>query len=55
SGGVGGVVMRVLSADQPRRHVVAAVRGGAEEGPAVSRVLTALRRAAAERETVQQN
>ncbi|MFE8937169.1 LysR family transcriptional regulator [Streptomyces sp. NPDC007872] len=55
AGGVGGVVMRVLSADQPRRHVVAAVRGGAEEGPAVSRVLTALRRAAAERETVQQN
>lgn len=27
-----GVVMRVLSPDQPRRHVVAAVRRGAEEG-----------------------
>ncbi|MFF5634888.1 LysR family transcriptional regulator [Streptomyces sp. NPDC012825] len=53
--GTGGVVMRVLSADQPRRHVVAAVRSGAEEGPAVARVLAALRRAAAERETVQQN
>ncbi|MFG2716821.1 LysR substrate-binding domain-containing protein [Streptomyces sp. NPDC048416] len=38
-----GVVMRVLSADQPRRHVVAAVRRGAEEGPAVARVLAALR------------
>ncbi|MER5882199.1 LysR substrate-binding domain-containing protein [Streptomyces sp. NPDC001941] len=37
-----GVVMRVLSADQPRRHVVAAVRRGAEEGPAVGRVLAAL-------------
>ena len=38
-----GVVMRVLDADQPRRHVVAAVRQGAEEGPAVARVLKALR------------
>ncbi|MBT2377404.1 LysR family transcriptional regulator [Streptomyces sp. CB00316] len=37
-----GVVMRVLEADQPRRHVVAAVRHGAESGPAVARVLTAL-------------
>ncbi|MFC8587205.1 LysR family transcriptional regulator [Streptomyces sp. NPDC057217] len=50
-----GVVMRVLSADQPRRHVVAAVRGGAEEGPAVARVLAALRQAATGRETVQQS
>ncbi|MER0445642.1 LysR substrate-binding domain-containing protein [Streptomyces sp. Edi4] len=41
-----GVVMRVLSADQPRRHVVAAVRRGAQEGPAVARVLAALRDAA---------
>ncbi|MCX5382409.1 LysR substrate-binding domain-containing protein [Streptomyces sp. NBC_00083] len=41
-----GVVMRVLSADQPRRHVVAAVRRGAEEGPAVARVLAALREVA---------
>lgn len=40
--GRGGVVMRVLDADQPRRHVVAAVRQGAERGPAVARVLTAL-------------
>jgi DNA-binding transcriptional LysR family regulator len=50
--GGAGVVMRVLSADQPRRHVVAAVRSGAEEGPAVARVLAALRQAAAARETV---
>lgn len=48
-----GIVMRVLSADQPRRHVVAAVRRGAEEGPALARVLAALRQAAAQRETVQ--
>ncbi|MFJ9570377.1 LysR family transcriptional regulator [Streptomyces bacillaris] len=41
-----GVVMRVLEADQPRRHVVAAVRHGAESGPAVARVLGALARAA---------
>ncbi|MCX4582101.1 LysR family transcriptional regulator [Streptomyces sp. NBC_01481] len=44
-----GVVMRVLSADQPRRHVVAAVRRGAEEGRAVGRVVGALRGAAAAR------
>ncbi|MCX4823112.1 LysR family transcriptional regulator [Streptomyces sp. NBC_01142] len=44
-----GVVMRVLSADQPRRHVVAAVRRGAEEGRAVARVLGALREVAAAR------
>ncbi|MFG2769199.1 LysR family transcriptional regulator [Streptomyces sp. NPDC048350] len=50
-----GIVMRVLSADQPRRHVVAAVRRGAEEGPAVARVLTALRQAAVQRETVQEH
>jgi DNA-binding transcriptional LysR family regulator len=37
-----GVAMRVLEADLPRRHVVAAVRQGAEEGPAVARVLAAL-------------
>ncbi|NEC18797.1 LysR family transcriptional regulator substrate-binding protein, partial [Streptomyces parvus] len=36
------VVMRVLEADRPRRHVVAAVRHGAESGPAVARVLAAL-------------
>ncbi|KAB2588779.1 LysR family transcriptional regulator [Streptomyces arboris] len=40
------VVMRVLEADQPRRHVVAAVRHGAESGPAVARVLSALSRVA---------
>ncbi|MET9517663.1 LysR family transcriptional regulator [Streptomyces sp. NPDC002994] len=44
-----GVVMRVLSADQPQRHVVAAVRRGAEAGPAVARVLSALREVAAAR------
>ncbi|MFJ7065601.1 LysR family transcriptional regulator [Streptomyces sp. NPDC101115] len=53
TGAGSGVVMRVLSADQPRRHVVAAVRRGAEEGPAVAKVLSALRQAAAQRETVQ--
>ncbi|PVC96450.1 LysR family transcriptional regulator [Streptomyces sp. CS090A] len=41
-----GVVMRVMEADQPRRHVVAAVRHGAESGPAVARVLSALSRVA---------
>ncbi|MFF3454241.1 LysR family transcriptional regulator [Streptomyces sp. NPDC002730] len=48
-GGRTGVVMRVLSADQPRRHVVAAVRRGAEEAPGVGRVLGALREVAAAR------
>ncbi|MFG2496920.1 LysR family transcriptional regulator [Streptomyces sp. NPDC048441] len=38
-----GVVMRALTADSPRRHVVAAVRRGAAGGAAVGRVLTALR------------
>ncbi|MFI6606737.1 LysR family transcriptional regulator [Streptomyces poriferorum] len=41
-----GVVLRVLEADLPRRHVVAAVRQGAAQGPAVARVLAALREAA---------
>ncbi|WP_328326581.1 MULTISPECIES: LysR family transcriptional regulator [unclassified Streptomyces] len=41
-----GVVTRVLSADQPQRHVIAAVRRGAEEGTAVGRVLDALREVA---------
>ncbi|MYX75348.1 LysR family transcriptional regulator [Streptomyces sp. SID3915] len=41
-----GVAMRVLEADRPHRHVVAAVRRGAEQGPAVARVLAALRRVA---------
>ena len=38
-----GVVMRVLTRDQPRRHVVAAVRRGAEEGRGVGKTLGALR------------
>ncbi|MGP3633062.1 LysR substrate-binding domain-containing protein [Streptomyces sp. 24-1644] len=50
-----GVVMRVLHADQPRRHVVAAVRQGAEGGPAVARVLEALETVAGSRTTIQQN
>ncbi|MER5291292.1 LysR family transcriptional regulator [Streptomyces pharetrae] len=41
-----GVVMRELTADRPHRHVVAAVRKGAAEAPAVGRVLEALREAA---------
>ncbi|MFC7826104.1 LysR family transcriptional regulator [Streptomyces sp. NPDC057375] len=44
-----GVVMRELREDRPVRHVVAAVRGGAEEAPAIATVLTALRAAAEER------
>ncbi|MEU0134697.1 LysR substrate-binding domain-containing protein [Streptomyces sp. NPDC006296] len=42
-----GVVMRVLEADRPYRHVLAAVRQGAEQGPAVARVLAALQEVAA--------
>jgi DNA-binding transcriptional LysR family regulator len=42
-----GVVMRPLDADRPHRHVVAAVRRGAEEGAAVARVLATLREVAA--------
>ncbi|NDZ80992.1 MULTISPECIES: LysR family transcriptional regulator [unclassified Streptomyces] len=44
-----GVVTRVLSADQPQRHVIAAVRRGAEGGTAVGRVLDALREVAGDR------
>ncbi|MER7662361.1 LysR family transcriptional regulator [Streptomyces sp. NPDC096193] len=44
-----GVVLRAPTADQPRRHVVAAVRRGAEEGRGTGRVLDALRSAAAGR------
>ncbi|NEB07758.1 LysR family transcriptional regulator, partial [Streptomyces coelicoflavus] len=44
-----GVVMRELREDRPVRHVVAAVRRGAEEGTAVGRVLDALRTSAAPR------
>ncbi|MEU8773902.1 LysR family transcriptional regulator [Streptomyces sp. NPDC048606] len=41
-----GVTVRVLDHDRPTRHVIAALRRGAESGPAVSRVLRALRTAA---------
>ncbi len=41
-----GVVMRELGADRPVRHVVAAVRRGGEDAPAVGRVLDALREVA---------
>ncbi|MCX5198237.1 LysR family transcriptional regulator [Streptomyces sp. NBC_00249] len=41
-----GVTVRVLAHDRPTRHVIAALRRGAETGPAVSRVLTALHEAA---------
>ncbi|MFI5986323.1 LysR family transcriptional regulator [Streptomyces sp. NPDC051555] len=40
------VAVRVLEADRPARHVIAALRRGAEAAPAVARVLTALREAA---------
>ncbi|MDJ0379802.1 LysR family transcriptional regulator [Streptomyces sp. G-G2] len=40
------VAVRVLEADRPARHVIAALRRGAEAGPAVARVLAALRHAA---------
>jgi DNA-binding transcriptional LysR family regulator len=40
---VDGAAIRVLGVDQPRRHVVAAVRRGAEQGAGVARVLGALR------------
>ncbi|MEC4014888.1 LysR family transcriptional regulator [Streptomyces sp. H27-D2] len=46
AGPAAGVAVRVLHADQPRRHVVAAVRRGAEEAPGLARVLGALRQAA---------
>ncbi|GES29550.1 LysR family transcriptional regulator [Streptomyces angustmyceticus] len=46
-GGGRGVAVRVLDADQPRRHVVAAVRRGSEAAPGLARVLAALRQAAA--------
>ncbi|WP_033223971.1 LysR family transcriptional regulator [Streptomyces virginiae] len=44
-----GVAVRVLSRDRPTRHVLAAVRRGAESAPALSHVLTALREAASAR------
>ncbi|MBB6174226.1 DNA-binding transcriptional LysR family regulator [Nocardiopsis mwathae] len=45
----GGAVIRELPADRPRRHVVSAVRAGAEDRPHVARVLRALGEAAAGR------
>ncbi|KUM80452.1 LysR family transcriptional regulator [Streptomyces curacoi] len=45
--GRGGVVMREVAQGRPVRHVVAAVRKGAEAGAAVGRVLSALRETAA--------
>ncbi|MFJ3948682.1 LysR family transcriptional regulator [Streptomyces libani] len=45
--GGGGVALRVLHADQPRRHVIAAARRGSEGAPGPARVLAALRQAAA--------
>ncbi|KUJ69296.1 LysR family transcriptional regulator [Streptomyces albus subsp. albus] len=45
----GRVVVRVLRADQPRRHVLAAIRRGAEAAPGLAPVLAALREAAAAR------
>ncbi|MFF4386871.1 MULTISPECIES: LysR family transcriptional regulator [unclassified Streptomyces] len=44
-----GVAVRVLSRDRPTRHVLAAVRRGAESAPAVAHVLAALRTVAAAR------
>ncbi|GAA3175654.1 MULTISPECIES: LysR family transcriptional regulator [Streptomyces] len=49
TGGGPGVVLRVLHADQPRRHVVAAARRGSEGAPGLSRVLAALQQVAAAR------
>jgi hypothetical protein len=49
AGGGPGVVLRVLHADQPRRHVVAAARRGSEGAPGLSRVLAALQQVAAAR------
>lgn len=40
-----GVAVRVLTHDRPTRHVIAAVRRGAESAPAVAHVLDALRTA----------
>ncbi|MFA7766099.1 LysR family transcriptional regulator [Streptomyces sp. NPDC048723] len=44
-----GGTIRVLAHDRPTRHVIAAVRRGAESAPALSHVLAALREAAAAR------
>ncbi|PSK99357.1 DNA-binding transcriptional LysR family regulator [Murinocardiopsis flavida] len=47
------VAVRVLAAETPRRHVVAAVRAGAEERPPLALLLAELRREAAESPSVQ--
>lgn len=47
SGRAEGVAVRVLPHDRPTRHVIAALRRGSESAPALSRVLGALRVAAA--------
>ncbi|MFD3700732.1 LysR family transcriptional regulator [Streptomyces sp. NPDC058646] len=44
-----GVAVRVLTHDRPTRHVIAAVRRGAESAPALAHVLEALRAVAADR------
>ncbi|WP_030757201.1 MULTISPECIES: LysR family transcriptional regulator [unclassified Streptomyces] len=44
-----GGTVRVLTHDRPTRHVIAAVRRGAESAPALSRVLAALREVASAR------
>jgi DNA-binding transcriptional LysR family regulator len=47
AGGLRGeVAVRPLDADRPRRRIVGAVRGGAEEAPLLRRVMGALRQAA---------
>ena len=43
-----GVAVRELRADRPQRYVVAAVRSGSGERPALARLLAALQRAAAD-------
>ncbi len=48
-----GVVRVGIGGDRPRRHVVAAVRKGAESGPALARVLEALTEAAQLKEAAQ--
>ncbi|WP_175411980.1 LysR family transcriptional regulator [Streptomyces sp. TRM64462] len=45
-----GVTVRGLTPDPPRRHVIAAVRRGAESTPALAHVLTALRETAGARQ-----
>ncbi|MEW2414948.1 LysR family transcriptional regulator [Streptomyces sp. NPDC046866] len=49
SGRASGVAVCELAHDRPTRHVIAATRRGAESAPAVTHVLAALRRVAADR------